>query len=182
MPQTYIALDLELTGLDRQRDEITEVALVLFRDNEVLDTFTSLVHTDRRIPYKIEQLSGISQNDVRHAPTLDSLRGQILRFVNNHPVVGHNIENDLLFLRKQGLTLNNLSLDTFELATILLPGAQNYALGTLAQLLGITLSDAHRALADATATKELFTALVAKLYTWDLASIEELTRLARVTG
>jgi DNA polymerase-3 subunit epsilon/ATP-dependent DNA helicase DinG len=182
MSQTYVALDLELTGLDRQRDEITEIGMVLFRDGEVLETFSSFVHTDRRISFKIEQLSGISQEDVRHAPTLGELRGQVLNFVRNHPIVGHSIETDLHYMRKQGLPLNNLALDTFELATILLPAAPNYALGTLAEMLGVPLNDAHRALADATATKDLFSTLVIRLQAWDLSTLEEITRLARATG
>ncbi|MEN6478662.1 MAG: helicase C-terminal domain-containing protein, partial [Anaerolineales bacterium] len=128
------------------------------------------------------QLSGIKQEDVRHAPALEELRGQVLQFVRNYPLVGHSIDNDLLFLRKQGLALNNLALDTFELATILLPGAQNYALSTLAELLGVPLAEAHRALADAQTTKQVFDGLVNRLYAWDLATIEELTRLARATG
>lgn len=182
MAQTYVALDLELTGLDRQRDQVTEIGLVLFRDGEVLETYSSFVHTDRRISLKIEQLSGITQEDVRRAPALEELRGPILRFVRSHPIVGHNIENDLLFLRKQGLVLNNLPLDTFELATILLPNAQNYALGTLAEMLGIELQDAHRALADAVATQQVFSSLVDRLHAWDLDTLEELVRLARLTG
>lgn len=182
MAQTYVALDLELTGLDRQRDEITEIGLVLFRDGEAIETLSSFVHTERRISLKIEQLSGITQQDVRHAPALEELRGQILRFVRSHPIVGHNIENDLAFLRKQGLILNNLALDTFELATILLPNAQNYALGTLAELLGVELQKAHRALDDALATQQVFSSLVARLHAWDLDTLEELVRLARLTG
>ncbi|MBC7240393.1 MAG: 3'-5' exonuclease, partial [Chloroflexi bacterium] len=108
MPRTYVAIDLEFTGLDRQRDEIIEIGLVRFRGAEVLETFTSLVRAHRALPYKIEQLSGITQDEVDRAPTLESLKGQILSFVRNYPLVGHNIEIDLYFLRKQGCPLQNM--------------------------------------------------------------------------
>ena len=160
MPRTYVALDLELTGLDRQRDEIIEVALVRFRGSEVLETFSSLVHTKRTVSPRIEQLIGLSSRDVVDAPRLEQLRGEILRFVSNYPLVAHSIETDLFFLQKQGLSLQNVALDTFELASILVPEANTYSLVSLSEMMGIALPDAHRALPDALATQALFAALV----------------------
>jgi ATP-dependent DNA helicase DinG len=78
MDKTYVALDLEFTGLDPQRDEIIEIGMVRFRGDEVLETFSSLVNPGRPIPYKIQLLSGISPDEVRAAPSLQSLRGTIL--------------------------------------------------------------------------------------------------------
>jgi DNA polymerase-3 subunit epsilon/ATP-dependent DNA helicase DinG len=178
MPRTYIALDLEFTGLDAQRDEIIEVGLVRFTGDEVQETFTSLVNSRRPVPLKIEQLSGITQEEVRRAPSLDSLKGHILSFVRSHPLVGHNIEMDLRYLARQGLPLQNLAIDTFELASILVPEANRYSLSDLAALLGIKLTQSHRALADATATKDLFLALIGRTREWDPSLLEEITRLS----
>lgn len=182
MPRTYVALDLEFTGLDRQRDEIIEIGLVCFRGSKVLDTFTSPVHAYRAIPYKIEQLSGITQDEVDRAPTLNSLKGQILAFVRNYPLVGHNIEMDLHFLRRQGCPLQNLSIDTFELASILFPEVQTYSLENLVAHLGIAITENHRALPDALATKDLFVAIMERLYRWDISTLEELARLGQESG
>jgi DNA polymerase-3 subunit epsilon/ATP-dependent DNA helicase DinG len=182
MPRTFVALDLEFTGLDRQRDEIIEIGLVCFRESEVLDTFASPVHAYRAIPYKIEQLSGITQDEIDRAPTLSSLKGQILAFVRNYPVVGHNIEMDLHFLKRQGCPLQNLAIDTFELASILFPEVQTYSLENLVAHLGITVSESHRALPDALATKDLFVAIMQRLNQWDLATLEELARLGQESG
>ena len=52
----------------------------------------------------------------------------------------------------------------------------------LAEMLGIELQDAHRALADAVATQQVFSSLVDRLHAWDLDTLEELVRLARLTG
>ncbi|NLX44057.1 MAG: 3'-5' exonuclease, partial [Chloroflexi bacterium] len=152
MQRTYVALDVELTGLDRQRDEIVEIAMVRFRGDEVLDTFSSLVYTRRPISTRVAQLTGLSSEDLINAPRLEQLRGQILRFVSNYPVVGHSIETDLYFMEKQGLSLQNVAIDTFELASILVPEANTYSLAALSELLGQPIDEAHRALPDAMAT------------------------------
>jgi DNA polymerase-3 subunit epsilon/ATP-dependent DNA helicase DinG len=182
MPRTYIALDLELTGLDRKNDEIIEIALVRFRGQETLESWSSLVHTKRAIPPRIQQLVGIAGRDLAGAPELDSLRSAILRFVGSTPLVGHSIETDLFFLQKQGITLHNLALDTFELASILVPEARTYSLSALSELLGIALPEAHRALQDAIATKDLFAALYERFEAWDAGLLQELYQAAQQTG
>ncbi|MFH1085048.1 MAG: exonuclease domain-containing protein, partial [Chloroflexota bacterium] len=178
MARIYVALDLELTGLDPERDEIIEVGLVRFRGDEVQDTFSSLVGAKRRVPLKIQQLIGVSQEEVDGAPAFGTLRGTILTFIKSYPLIGHNIGNDLQFLRRQGLPLQNLAFDTFELASILVPGAQRYTLRSLAERLGIPVSTSHRALADALTSKELFLRLMARAVEWDGATLKELTQLA----
>jgi len=182
MDHTYVALDLEFTGLDSLRDDIIEVGLVKFRGHEVLDTFSSLVNPHRSIPLKIQQITGITQAGVDEAPTLNALSGRILGFVTAHPVVVHGTEMDQRLLSRQGLLASNLFLDTFELASILLPEAQRYTLSNLAAILGINLIQKHRALADATATKDLFLALIERATQWDLAVLEELVRLSEASN
>jgi predicted DnaQ family exonuclease/DinG family helicase len=181
MERIYVALDLEFTGLDYKRDEIIEIGMVRFKGDQVLETFSSLVSSRRAVPYKIQQLVGISQAEIDVAPTLQSLTGKILGFVKSYPLVAHTISTDLQFLRQYGLPLNNLAIDTFELAGILVPEAQRYSLANLAQLLGIDLPQNHRALPDALATKDLFLALVGRAYRWDLQTLEEINRLSEGT-
>lgn len=178
MQRTYVALDLEFTGLDPQHDDIIEIGMVKFAGDQVLETFSSLVKSQRPVPLKIQQLIGVSQADIDEAPSLPSLIGRIIGFVKTYPIVGHNVEMDLRFLRRYGLLLNNLPIDTFELASILLPEAQRYTLGNLAQLLGIALPQQHHALNDAMATKDLFLKLVARIEQWDEEIVEEITRLS----
>jgi len=167
MPRIYVSLDLEFTGLDPERDEIIEIGMVRFKGNEVLETYSSLVKANKPIPYKIQQLSGISQAEVDRAPLLSALRGKILAFVKNHPVVGHSVDMDLRFLHRQGMLPNNIGIDTFELATILVPGLKRYSLSNLTKQLKIEVAESHRALA-----------LVARAERWDLSLLEELARLA----
>ena len=60
MTTTYVAIDLETTGLDPARDAIIEVAAVTFRGNDVIEEFTSLVNPLRDIPPFVSQLTGIT--------------------------------------------------------------------------------------------------------------------------
>ncbi|MHB1294924.1 MAG: helicase C-terminal domain-containing protein [Anaerolineae bacterium] len=181
MEQIHVALDLEFTGLDPQRDDIIQVGMVKFRGAEVLDTYASLVHSTRTLPFKIQQLVGITPDELRDAPTLRALSGRILTFIGSHPIVGHSVDMDLRFLEHHGLPLNNLPIDTFELATIVLPEAQRYSLANLAEMLHIDLPQQHNALSDATATKDLYLTLIERLAGWDSAVLREIATLTSHT-
>lgn len=178
MTGTYVALDLELTGLDCKRDHIIEIAMIKFEDRQVLDTFSSLVNSPLDLSYKIQQLTGVSQAELGRAPTLGALHDKIASFAENLPLVGHNVAMDLRFLNRDGLLPDNPAIDTFELASIVLPGMRRYSLSHLAEALGIGMDQKHRALSDAMATRELFLALVDRVSRWDMDVLEEIARLS----
>jgi DNA polymerase-3 subunit epsilon/ATP-dependent DNA helicase DinG len=178
MNRIYVALDLETTGLRPERDVIIEIGAVKFRENEVLETWSSLVNPQRPIPHKITQLTGITQAEADQAPTLSSVISSLRSFVRDCPIVGHSVPFDLRFLKHHNLFLDNPAIDTFELASILLPHAARYSLGTLADALGITFPTRHRALDDALATKDLFLGLLQQASQLDLSVIREINRLA----
>jgi len=129
MNRTYVALDLETTGLDAKRDAIMEVGAVRFRTTlnggsiqaEVLDTWSSLVNPGQPIPIQIQQLTGISHDEVARAPRFSQVIDQVRRFVGHYPLVGHNVSFDLGFLHSHDLPLSNPAVDTFELAASCCP-------------------------------------------------------------
>ena len=177
MARVYIALDLETTGLDAKTDRITEVGAVRFKGSRVFEEFHSLVNPGRSIPYQIQQLTGISNADVAQAPPFEAIRAALKRFVGDSPIVGHNIGFDLKFLGKYGLFKQNAPIDTFELASILLPHADRYSLGALAKLLGIEEPATHRALDDARVSHLLFEALQDQARRLDGNIIKEVSKL-----
>ena len=156
--RVYVAIDLETTGLDPNRDTIIEIGAVCFQAERVLDRFVSFVNPQRKIPLRIQQITGIRNSDVANAPTLAQIAPELLAFVNSNvaAVVAHNAGFDLGFLRAAGIHFHRPALDTFELATILLPNLASYNLGELCRVLAVPLTDAHRALGDAEATAQLF--------------------------
>jgi DNA polymerase-3 subunit epsilon/ATP-dependent DNA helicase DinG len=174
----YVAVDLETTGLDPERDAIIEIGAVKFRGDQVLGTWSSLVNPGRPIPYPIEQLTGITSQEVSKAPSLGAVARPFARFADQYPVVAHNVKFDLSFLQRHGLLRENLPIDTFELASILMPHAARYSLGRLADTLGIHFVTQHRALDDAKATRQLFLALLEQASQLDHSIIQEINRTA----
>ena len=151
-----IAFDLETTGLDPSRDEIIEVGLARFRDGEVVERYQSLVKPTLPIPDDITHLTGIHQEDVDDAPSMDEIKDDLRAFFGDTTVIAHNVSFDRSFLRKHDLLARNDAIDTFELASIVLPSAPRYSLGSLVALIGVELERAHRALDDAVATGHLY--------------------------
>lgn len=178
----YTAIDLETTGLDPQRDAIIEIGAVKFRGDEVLEEWSSLVNPGRSIPEAITDLTGISNSMVQGAPSLRDALPRLSSFVRDLPVVGHNVSFDLAFLNRCHVLTDNSSLDTFELAGILVPHAGRYGLGALAHELGIDLPATHRALDDARVTCALFARLFERATQIAPKTLEEIVKLGRNLG
>ncbi|RLT45660.1 MAG: DNA polymerase III subunit epsilon, partial [Chloroflexi bacterium] len=178
MADTLVALDLETTGLDPTRDAIIQIGAVKFRGARIEDEYETLVNPGVPIPGFITELTGITDAMVVRAPVLAAALPELLRFVGNAPVIGHNLKFDLGFLQKHGALRNNVSIDTYDLASALLPSASRYALGALAAELGVPLRDAHRALNDARATQAVYMLLAQRAEELSLDTLSELVRLA----
>ena len=180
MSITYISLDLETTGLDPQRDAIIEIGAVRFQGEQILETFETFVNPGRTVPPFITELTGITNADVRGAPGARQATLKLQDFVGHDPVIGHNISFDLSFLNQHGVLARNLAIDTFELASILVPHAGRYTLQNLVHELGITLSaQTHRALDDARMTHGLFVALLERAVQLPQATLEEIVQLGQ---
>src|ERR1700687_2403912 len=117
MRGVLVAIDLETTGLDPSTAQIIEIGTVKFQDNQVLETYSTLVDPEGQIPAKVTAITGITQDLILGAPKLRDVLPRIKQFVGDAPLVGHNIEFDLRFLQKAGVFENNPSVDTYELAS-----------------------------------------------------------------
>ncbi len=175
---TYVAVDLETTGLDSDRDTIIEVGAVRFRGHDVLGTFETLVNPYRDLPPFIQRLTGISQSSVDQAPPFGAVAGELRDFVGSLPVVGHNISFDLKFLSKHGVQLINPAYDTWDLASILLPYFTSYSLAHLASEMGAGQGRPHRALTDARTTHLVFVNLLERASSLDPATLAYIQHLA----
>jgi ATP-dependent DNA helicase DinG len=177
-PPIRVALDLETTGLHAEQDTILEVAAVKFQGSTILDKMETLISPGRSIPYRVQRLTGITPQQVSGAPRFEAVARQIQEFIANYPIVGHSIPFDAGFLRRRGLAQQNPLIDTFELATVLLPSLSSYNLGYVAQSLGLTvLPGRHRAMVDTMLAMDVFLALYARLQEVDLAILQDLAHL-----
>ncbi|ACZ38437.1 helicase C-terminal domain-containing protein [Sphaerobacter thermophilus] len=182
MSGIYVALDLEATGMDPERDEIIEIAAIKFRNDRVLDRWESLVRPRGPIPFNITSLTGIGAKDVRRAPIFPVVAPRLRDFVRNHPIVGQSPEFDIQMLAGAGLRLQNPLYDTFQLATILIPDLPAYNLATIAARLGVSVPHQHRAMADVETTMAVFLGLQDILLSHDAETLARLAELARVAG
>ncbi len=174
---SIVAIDIETTGLDNDREAITEIGAVKFKGNRVEDEWSSLINPNRHIPEFITGLTGIDDAMVREAPRVRDVAHELEAFVGDLPIVGHNIRFDLGFLQKQIPFSFNEVIDTYELASILLPNASRYNLGALGKELGVALPATHRALDDARATHGVFNRLYEMARELPLDLIAEIVRL-----
>ena len=157
--RTYVAVDLETTGLEAGRDRITEVGMVRFTLEGVQRSYSSLVNPEIPIPFRIARLTGISDGDVRDAPRFGSIRLDVEEFLGDAVVVGQNVGFDLAFLAEEGIVPAGPAYDTLALVSLLQPRRRDRRLAALAEGYGIEAPVAHRALADAETARRVFLAL-----------------------
>lgn len=174
-----VAVDLETTGLDPANDEIIEIGAVRTRDGEIVAEFSTLVNPGRPIPSLISHLTGIRNEDVSDAPSIQAVLPQLREFVGHAPLIAHNIGFDSSFLYRHGILQNNIRIDTYELASVLLPRAPRYNLTSLSSIIGVEIESAHRALYDARATVRLYWLLWQKLLELPYAILKEIADAAR---
>ena len=182
MPTSYVALDLETTGLDPHRDEIIEVGAVKFQGAEVIDTFQTFVKPRQALPAAIQLLTGISPDDLKGAPPFAAVAGDLLLFLGDSTIVGQNIAFDLSFLANQGMELPNPVGDTLQLAKILAPYLIERNLTALTNHFDVAYSVKHRAVEDSIAAQGVFLALRERAIALHPTIINTLLRLGSSSG
>ena len=178
----WIALDLETTGLDAQKDAIIEIGAVKFQGGRTLDTFSALVNPQRRISPFVEAYTGIKQRDLDRADTIERVAADFISFVGASPLIAHNADFDLGFLRNNGIDFANPVIDTYDLAYIVRPDTPSYSLENMAQHLELPHDRPHRALDDAIADKMLFLSLLEDTASLDPMILAAIQRLAQASN
>ena len=179
----FVAVDLETTGLEFEKDEIIEVALVRFENGVPTENVDYLVKPTTAVlrPF-IESLTGITNADIADAPDFASVAGSICSFIGDLPIVAHNATFDSKFLKntmeKVGIPFDHAVWDSLTLSRIAFQDVPNHRLDTLTQELNIERSRAHRALPDAEACGKLFVMSYEKIAKMDAWLLDALTRVA----
>lgn len=164
MPGNYVVFDLETTGLDGNKDEIIEIGACKIVNGQIEEVFSTFVKPNKHIPKEITELTGIDDDMVKDAPTINYVLPDFYKFCYGAPMVGHNVSFDISFIytagKKLSYNFDNKLIDTLEMSKTKLPGLKNYKLGTVVDKLNIVLENAHRAVNDATATAKVFIKLM----------------------
>ncbi len=174
----YVAVDLETTGLDPAADRIIEIGAVRFGADGPRERFRTFVSPGRPLPPAIRMLTKIEDADLVGAPPPSLAVHEFAAFARGLPLVAHNAPFDLGFLAEAGLQPQAPAYDSYELASVLLPTATRLDLRSLAESLGVEVTEAHRALADAETTAAVFLRLLGRLERLPAATLRDLVRLA----
>lgn len=167
MINTYISIDLETTGLNPKQDRIIEIGAVKVVDGQVVDTFSTFVSPGRKLEERIIELTGITDEQLEDAPSIEEVFPKLEEFLGDMPIVGHSILFDFSFLKKAAVNMNRKfekkAIDTLKIARKYLAQLEHRNLDFLCEYYQIP-HHAHRAFEDAEATSELYRKLSERYY------------------
>ena len=164
---TFICFDIETTGLSAARDKITEIGAVKVENGVITDTFSTFVNPEMPIPQKITQLTGITDEMVKDAPSQSEAVSAFLEFAGDNVLVAHNAPFDTSFIAKacedMGREYNYTSIDTVAISRAILTDIKNCKLDTVAKFLRLGDFNHHRATDDAEMLAKIFITLCRRL-------------------
>ncbi len=178
---TYVVFDIETTGFSPVKNKIIEIGAVRVEEGKIVGRFSAFVNPGTPIPFRIEQLTGISDEMVLDAPGIEEVLPQFLAFCEGAVFVAHNANFDMSFIKenaaRQQLFLDPTYVDTVGIARVLLPNQAKHTLDAVAKTMGVSLENHHRAVDDAEATAEIFVKFLPLLGEKGCESLEDLNRL-----
>lgn len=145
---TFVALDLEATGLSPEKDTIIEIAAVkfslIYTDGKYMivksEEHTQLIDPESELTEEISMITGITSNMLIGMQKWEEVREKVREFIGDAIIVGHNVLFDTAMLATHGIDLSgNITLDTFELSEIFSQEAESLNLAFLAKHYGINI-------------------------------------------
>lgn len=163
MQESYIAVDLETTGLNPKLDRILEIGAIRVEDGIETAQYHTMINPHCEISERVIQITGITDDMVEDAPDIGDTIAEVLEFCGELPLLGHNIIFDFSFLKQaainQGLSWEASGLDTLKLCRKFMPPEEKKNLQAACQFFDIQRGQAHRALGDAGDAHHLYQAL-----------------------
>jgi DNA polymerase III subunit epsilon len=182
---SYVVVDTETTGGSHwSTDRITEIAAVVVRNGKIVEVFETLVNPRRSIPYFVSQLTNITWDMVKDAPTFDRIAPDVMRVLEGNVFVGHNAVFDWRFVaaeisRSTGRQLRGRRLCTVKIARTVLPQLSRRSLDYVSRYYGVENHARHRAGGDALATAKCLIRMLRDLEDRGCATWGDLETLLR---
>ena len=177
-----VVLDTETTGVSFKHDELTQIAAARMEKGDVVDWFVTFVNPGQPIPEDVVHLTHIHDEDVADAPSPQEALAALVEFVGDATIVAHNANFDRTFTTRhpEGYPLlENLWVDSLDLARIALPRMKSHRLIDLVKAFGAPVST-HRADDDVAATCALFRILLAAVSQMPPMLVEKIASLSPV--
>ncbi|ABR30900.1 DNA polymerase III PolC [Thermosipho melanesiensis] len=185
---TYTVFDLETTGTNAKFDEIIEIGAVKYRDGKVINTFSSFVKPTKSISEFTQKLTGITDEMVKDAKSIEEVFPEFLKFIDGTVLVAHNADFDYGFIREVNRRLYNKELDfayldTLKLSKVLLRGkVKSFGLGKLVEYFKLGPFKHHRAFEDASVTADLFGKLLELLLKRGIKTLGQVNNLKNTSS
>lgn len=156
----YVVLDFETTGLRAGADQIIQIGAIRYFDHWKDEQMDVLINPRRYISPTITRLTGITNEMVEDAPTIDEKIGELVEFIGELPIIAHNASFDMGFLYAlegvNGIVLPEYTvIDTVKIARQKIKDTPNHKLTTLTKYLQLE-HDAHNAIGDCLATAAIY--------------------------
>ena len=181
LDDSYVVFDLETTGFSPNTCKIIEIGAVKVENGIITERFSEFVNPQVPIPFKIEELTGIRDDMVMGAGTIEDILPRFMEFCKGCVMIAHNAEFDMSFIRKNCMDLdipcNHTVGDTVAMARILLPALHRFKLDTVAKALKISLENHHRAVDDAECTAHIFVKFIEMLKERHIETLNDLNSL-----
>ena len=181
LDDSYVVFDLETTGFSPNTCKIIEIGAVKVENGTITERFSEFVNPQVPIPFKIEELTGIRDDMVMGAETIEEILPRFMEFCEGCVMIAHNAEFDMSFIRKNCMDLdipcNHTVGDTVAMARILLPTLHRFKLDTVAKALKISLENHHRAVDDAECTAHIFVKFIEMLKERHIETLNDLNSL-----
>lgn len=164
MKNSYVAIDLETTGLDPKLDKIIEIGAVKVVEGKVVEELSTLVHPRRLLGKHIIELTGIDNQMLDGAPGIEDVIKETIQFCDDLPILGHHVIFDYSFLKRaavnQGLMFEKEGMDTLKLCRKFMPVEERKNLGAACKYYQVENKANHRASVDAYAAHKLYQVLL----------------------
>lgn len=164
----FVIFDVETTGFSPINDRLTEIGAVKYSGGKIGEKFNTFVNPHMPIPYKVVELTGITDEMVKTAPDEDRAVADFLKFCGDAVLVAHNASFDISFIsaasKRCGFEFEPTYIDTVVMARALLPNIKNHKLNTVAETLGLGDFNHHRACDDAAVLAEIFIKLIERVH------------------
>ena len=159
----YCVLDLETTGLSPNYDSIIEIGIIKVKENKIVDKYNSLINPGFLINEYITSITGITNEMLKGKAKIIDLKKEVLNFIGNDVLVGHNISFDVSFLQKGfNEELKNEYIDTLQFCRKLFKELSHHRLTDMSNYLEISRNE-HRSMSDCLCTKELYDCIKEKM-------------------
>ena len=178
----YTVFDIETTGGNAQKNAITEICMLRYQKGKVEERFYSLINPQMPIPAVVKRLTGLTDGELKNAPTIEQVMPKILSFIADSVLVSHNTIADMRFLKHFALMVCRRQVKNFFLCTHLLAGkllanVADRSLRGITSHLGNKVSKAHRAEDDAQMTVSLFEHILQELQEHGVTTVADAVRL-----